>query len=54
MNLSNYIYDFKEFKVEIICDVAITTLLIHYMAEMRKRHFDIYSRVTTILQKTEF
>ena len=51
--LSNYSYDIKNFKAEIIGEVAVATFYIHYSGEMRNRPFDVYSRVTTILRKQD-
>lgn len=49
--LSNYNYELRNFKAEIIGEVVVATFYIHYTGEMRNRHFDVYSRVTTILRK---
>jgi len=49
--LSNYKYEYKDFKAEIIGDTAVATFLLHYSGEMRKRRFEVYSRVTTVLEK---
>ena len=49
--LSNYNYDYDDFKAEIIGDTAVATFLLHYSGEMRKRRFEVYSRVTIVLEK---
>ena len=51
--LTNYNYEIKNFKAEVHETVAITTFYLHYTAEMRHQTFDVYSRVTTILQKQD-
>ena len=51
--LSNYNYEIKNFKVEAIGEAAVATFYIHYYGEMRRQSFDVYSRVTTILQKQD-
>ena len=49
--LSNYNYDYNDFKVDIMGDTAIATFLLHYSGEMRKKTFEVYSRVTIVLEK---
>ena len=49
--LSNYNYDLKDFKADIIGDTVIATFLLHYSGAMRRKPFEVYSRVTTILEK---
>jgi ketosteroid isomerase-like protein len=51
--LSNYNYDFTNFKVDVIGDVAIATFQLHYTGEMSKRPFEVNSRITTILLKQD-
>jgi ketosteroid isomerase-like protein len=51
--LSNYSYEMKDFKVDVIGDSAIATFTIHYQGQMRNRPFDVTSRVTTVLRKQD-
>jgi ketosteroid isomerase-like protein len=51
--LSNYSYEMKDFKVNVIGDSAIATFTIHYQGQMRNRSFDVTSRVTTVLRKQD-
>jgi ketosteroid isomerase-like protein len=49
--LKDYIYDFTNFKVDVVRDVAVATFQLHYTGQMRDLSFDVNSRVTTILLK---
>jgi DNA-directed RNA polymerase subunit RPC12/RpoP len=49
--LKNYNYDFTNFKLDVMGDVAIATFHFHYTGEMRSQSFEVNSRVTTVLLK---
>lgn len=49
--LTNYNYEIRSFKAEAFGTVAIATFYLHYTAEMRRKTFDVYSRVTSVLEK---
>jgi ketosteroid isomerase-like protein len=49
--LSNYTYELKDFKANVFGDVAIATFQLHYQGEIRNRHFEVNSRVTSVLKK---
>lgn len=47
--LSNYTYEVKDFKSNVLGDVAVATFTLHYQAIVNKEQYDITSRVTTAL-----
>lgn len=51
--LSNYTYELRDFKANVMGDVALATFIIHYQGTMRDEQFDVTSRVTTILRKQD-
>ena len=51
--LSNYTYELKDFKANVIGDVALASFIIHYKATMRNEQFDVTSRVTAVLRKQD-
>jgi ketosteroid isomerase-like protein len=51
--LSNYTYELKDFKANVMSDVALATFIIHYQGTMRNDQFDVTSRVTTVLRKQD-
>ncbi|HTY73950.1 MAG TPA: nuclear transport factor 2 family protein [Candidatus Nanoarchaeia archaeon] len=51
--LSGYTYELRDFKANMIGDVAVATFTIHYQAIMNKEQYDITSRATTILIKKD-
>jgi ketosteroid isomerase-like protein len=51
--LSNYTYELKEFKANVMGDTALATYIIHYQGTMRNQQFDVTSRVTAVLRKQD-
>jgi hypothetical protein len=51
--LSNYSYDLKDFKANVLGDVAVATFHLHYRGEIRSRRFEINSRVTSVLKRQD-
>jgi ketosteroid isomerase-like protein len=51
--LSNYNYELKDAKTMVIGDAAVTTSMLHYRGEMRNRPFEISSRVTFVLNRSD-
>lgn len=51
--LSNYTYALKDFKANVMGDVALATFIIHYQGTMRNEQLDVTSRVTTVLRKQD-
>jgi ketosteroid isomerase-like protein len=49
--LSNYVYELTDPKMNIFGDFAVVTFYIHYQGEIRNRHFEISSRVSSVLRK---
>ena len=50
--LSSYSYEIKDFKVNIYQDIAIATFHIRYFGEIRNKRFEVVSRVTSILNRS--
>jgi ketosteroid isomerase-like protein len=50
--LKDYAYDIGECKIDIIGDVALATFIINYRGTIRDLKFDIKSRVTAVLTKS--
>jgi ketosteroid isomerase-like protein len=51
--LSNYSYELKDFKANVFGDVAVATFHLHYQGEIRNKHFEINSRVTSVLRRQD-
>jgi ketosteroid isomerase-like protein len=51
--LSNYTYELRDFKANVIEDVAVATFTIHYQGTMRNQPFNFTSRATTVLRKQD-
>jgi ketosteroid isomerase-like protein len=51
--LSNYTYEFKDLKVNVYRDAAVATLHLDYQGEIDDRHFEINSRVTSVLRRQD-
>ena len=51
--MSNYTYELKDFEANVSGDVAVATFTIHYQGQIRNRPFDMNSRVTSVLKKTD-
>lgn len=51
--LSNYAYEVKNLKIQVLGDVALATFHLHYRGRMREKSFDIQSRVTTVLKRKD-
>ncbi len=51
--LSNYTYELKDSKVNVLGDFAIATFTVHYQGTMRNEQFNVASRVTTVLRKQD-
>jgi len=51
--LSNYTYELKDFKDTVLGDVALATFTVHYQASMRNQQFEVTSRVTAVLKKSD-
>ena len=51
--LSNYTYELKDFKINVLGDLAIATFTMHYQGTMRNEQFNVTSRVTTVLRKQD-
>ena len=51
--LTNYNYEIKNLSSETFGTIAIITFYLHYTAEMRRQTFDVYCRVTTVLERQD-
>jgi ketosteroid isomerase-like protein len=51
--LSNYTYELRDFKANVIEDVAVATFIIHYQGTMRNQQFNFTSRVTMVFRKQD-
>jgi ketosteroid isomerase-like protein len=51
--LSNYTFELKDFRANVMGDVALATFVIHYQGTMRNGQFDVTSRVTAVLRKQD-
>jgi hypothetical protein len=51
--LYNHNYNFTNFKVDTIGDVAVATFQLNYTGEMSRRLFEVNSRITTISLKQD-
>jgi ketosteroid isomerase-like protein len=51
--LSNYNYELKDLEIKIFGDMAVATFSLHYQGIIRKRPFDVNSRVTSVLKKQD-
>jgi ketosteroid isomerase-like protein len=51
--LSNYTYELRDFKANVIGDVAVATFIVHYQGSMRNQQFNVTSRVTTVFRKQD-
>jgi ketosteroid isomerase-like protein len=51
--LSNYTYELKDFKANVMGDVALATFIIHYQGTMRNEQFNVTSRVTSVLREQD-
>lgn len=51
--LSNYTYEIKDLKTNVLGDAAIATFIIHYQAMIRDQKFDVTSRVTAALRRQD-
>ncbi len=51
--LSNYTYELKDFKANVLGEAALATFTINYKATMRNEQFDVTSRVTAVLKKQD-
>jgi ketosteroid isomerase-like protein len=51
--MSNYTYELKDFEANVFGDAAVATFTIHYQGQIRDRPFDMNSRVTSVLKKTD-
>ena len=49
--LSDYRYELKNLEISICDNVVVATFYIQYQGTIRDRHFDIASRVTSVLRK---
>jgi len=50
--MTNYAYELKDFEANVFGDAAVATFTIHYQGQIRNRPFDMNSRVTSVLKKT--
>jgi ketosteroid isomerase-like protein len=50
--LANYTYDLKDFRANVFGDMAVATFTIHYSGQIRKNSFEVTSRVTTVLKRS--
>jgi len=51
--LSNYSYELKDFEANVFGDTAVATFTMHYQGQIRKRPFEVNSRVTSVLKKQD-
>jgi ketosteroid isomerase-like protein len=51
--MSSYSYELKDFEATVFGDAAVATFTIHYQGQIRKRPFDMNSRVTSVLRKKD-
>jgi ketosteroid isomerase-like protein len=51
--LSNYSFELKDFKANVMGDVGLATFIIDYQGSMRNEQFNVTSRVTTVLKKQD-
>jgi len=50
--LKEYTYDISEWKIDIIGNVAVASFIINYRGTIRDLNFDIKSRVTVVVAKS--
>jgi len=50
--LKEYAYDVSEWKIDIIGNVAVASFIINYRGTIRDLNFDVKSRVTAVLAKS--
>lgn len=51
--LSDYSYELKNFEVNVLGDMAVTTFSLHYQGVIRNRPFEVNSRVTSVLKRQD-
>lgn len=51
--LTDYSYELKDFEANVLGDVAVATFHMHYHGVIRKRPFEVTSRVTSVLRKQD-
>ena len=51
--LTEYTYELKDFRANVLGDIAVATFHMHYHGVIRNKPFDVNSRVTSVLRKDD-